>query len=246
MNPLQRWRKLVAEHDGVCVTLLYVLHRMLQRASGGRAAVVPYLLMAQPVGSAALASMKPAAGFVMQRVGPGHALLPAFPRPGEVVAQRFADGAECFAATVNGQFAGHIWIARGRYVEDQVRCVYEISEPASGVWDFDVYVEPRFRIGRTMGRMWKAVDETLAAEGVEWSFSRINRFNNASLKSHQRLGALTVGRVTFGIIGRLQLGVGTAPGFMHISLPSNTVPKLRLRPPAPALSPRALDMRSNP
>ena len=94
MNPLQRWRALVAEHDGVGVALLYVLHRLLQKASGGRAAVVPYLLVAQPVGNAALASIKPTAGFVVQRVGPGHPLLTAFPRPAEVIAQRFADGAE--------------------------------------------------------------------------------------------------------------------------------------------------------
>lgn len=231
MNPVHRWRALVAEHGSAGLALLYGLHRLLQKTTGGRAAIVPYLLVAQPVGNSALASIKATPGFVVQRVGPDHPLLAAFPRPAEVNAQRFADGAECFAATVNGQFAGHIWIARYRYVEDEVRCVYEISDPALGVWDYDVYVEPRFRIGRTMGRLWKAVDDALAAEGVKWSFSRINRFNSASVKSHQRLGAVSVGRVTFGVVGSLQLGVGRALEVAHVSLLRNTVPHLQLKPP---------------
>jgi len=231
MKLLQRWRSLVAEHDSAGLAFLYVLHRLLQKASSGRAAIVPYLLVAQPVGNAALAAMKPAAGFMVQRVGPGHPLLTAFPRPAEVIAQRFADGAACFAATVNGQFAGHIWIAHFRYVEDEVRCVYEISDPALGAWDYDVYVEPRFRIGRTMGRMWKAVDEALAAEGVKWSFSRINRFNSASVKSHQRLGAVTVGRVVFWVVGGMQIGIGRSVGFLHVSVKQCTVPRLGLTPP---------------
>ncbi len=226
-----RWAAMVAEHGSAQVALLYAVHRVLQKLSGGRAAIVPYLLVAQPVGNPALAEVKADPQTVVQRIGPGHALLAAFPRPAEVIAQRFADGAECFVATVKGQFAGHIWIARGRYIEDEVHCTYEITEPSTGVWDYDVYVEPRLRLGRTMGRLWKAVDNQLAAEGVRWSFSRINRFNAGSVKSHQRLGALTVGRVVFLVVGPLQVGVGGGYPWLRLQIGPGIGPALRLGPP---------------
>ena len=232
-----RWAAMVAEHGSARVALLYALHRVLQRLSGGRAAIVPYLLVAQPVGNAALAEVRADPQTVVERIGPGHPLVAAFPRPADVIAQRFAGGAECFAATVKGQFAGHIWIARGRYVEDEVRCTYEIAEPATVVWDYDVYVEPSLRLGRTMGRLWRTVDNTLSAEGVHWTFSRINRFNVASVKSHQRLGAVTIGRVLFLVLGPLQLSWHCGGG-VRMSVGSSQTPVLRLTTPTTRPDPR--------
>lgn len=204
-HPFQHWRTLVAEHDGPGVAALYVLHRLLQRLSGGSVAIVPYVLVAQPVGNPALADVKPDPGTVVRRISPGDPVIAGFPRPAAVNAQRFADGSECYVAWVKGQFAGHIWIARNRFVEDEVRCIYEIGEPSTGVWDYDVYVEPRLRLGRTMARLWRAVDADLALQGVRWSFSRINRFNAASIRSHQRLGAKEIGGACFLVLGKLQL-----------------------------------------
>lgn len=235
-SPGQRWASMVAEFGSRGMALLYLLHRALQAASGGRAAVVPYLLVAQPVGNAALAEVRPDPATVVQRIGPGHPLLLQGPRPAAVIAQRFADGAACYAATVKGEFAGMIWIARERYVEDEVRCTYEIADTATGVWDYDVYVVPRLRLGRTMGRLWRAVDEQLAAEGIRWTFSRINRFNAASVKSHQRLGATALSQVTFLVLGPLQLCWGGALG-VRISLGPQRPPILRLTAPRRAADP---------
>ena len=204
MRGLARWNAMVARYESPRMAALYVLHRVLQGLSGGRAAIVPYMLVAQPIGNKALAGVNPDPHTVVQVVGPGHPLVTAFPRPPHVIAQRFAQGHTCYAASVKGQFAGHVWIANGTYVEDEVRCMYEIADPSSGVWDYDVYVEPRFRMGRTMARLWKAVDDALAAQGVRWSFSRINRFNGASLRSHGRLGAVPVGRAIFAVFGSWQ------------------------------------------
>jgi hypothetical protein len=231
-GPWQRWRALVAEHGSAAVAVLYVLHRVLQRASGGRAAIVPYLLVAQPLGAAGADTMRPDADTTVFTVGPGHELLAAFPRPPAVNAARFASGAECHVACVKGRFAGHIWIARGGYVEDEVQCRYTLADPAGCVWDYDVYVEPRYRLGRTMARLWQAVDRALAAQGARFSCSRINRFNAASVKSHQRLGAQTVGRALFVVIGPLQLaGFGRAP-FVHVQFGAGAGPRLVVRPPA--------------
>lgn len=228
-----RWRSLRAEHGSTSVALLYGLHRVLQRLSGGRAAVVPYLLVAQPVGNAALADVKPDPGTVVRRVGPDDPVTTEFPRPPDVVSARFAAGAECHVAFVKERFAGFIWIMRARYVEDELRCVYEITDPSAGVWDFDVYVEPRLRLGRTMARLWKEVDDKLAAEGIRWSFSRINRFNAASVRSHQRLGARTIGSACFVVLGPLQLAVGRSPRLVSVSLGQGAGPRLRVDSPGP-------------
>jgi hypothetical protein len=224
-GPWPRWRALMAEHGSAAVAALYVLHRLLQRASGGRGAIVPYLLVAQPLGRTGGETLRPDAHTTVFTVGPGHGLLAAFPRPAAVNAARFASGAECHVACVKGCFAGHIWIARGGYVEDEVHCRYTLAEPTTCAWDYDVYVEPRYRLGRTMARLWQAVDQALHAQGVAWSCSRINRFNAASVKSHQRLGL-------FVVLGPLQVaGFGHAP-FVHVQWGRGAGPRLKVPPPA--------------
>lgn len=188
-----KWRSLVAEFGGKRIALLYVLHRLLDRISRGRAGIVPYRLVAQPIGNPALASVRSDSSTVVRRITPDDPVVASFPRPRDVIERRFADGSECYVAFVKGDFAGHIWIARGRYAEDEIRCTYRIANPTIGLWDYDVYVQPTHRLGRTLSRLWKAVDDALAAEGAAWSFSRINRFNPQSIRSHERLGALPVG-----------------------------------------------------
>lgn len=212
-----KWQALAAEFGGRDTATLYVVHRLLDKLSGGRIGIVPYRLVAQPVSNLALAGVRVDPGTVVRRVGPGDSVVAELPRPRAVIEQRFASGSQCYVAWVKGRFAGCIWIARGRYVEDEVRCVYRIADPDRGVWDYDVYVEPSLRLGRTMSRLWKAVDDALAAEGVAWSFSRINRFNTASIRSHERLGAVTVGDLLVLRLPRAQLSLHReAAGGWHL------------------------------
>lgn len=226
----RRWRGLVSELGHAGLAAAYLLHRVLHRWSGGRFAIVPYVLVAQPVGNAALSALSADARIVVRRIGPDDPVITHFPRPRAINEQRFASGAECYVAWVKDRFAGHIWIARGRYLEDEVRCDFEIAERDAGVWDYDVYVEPEFRLGRTLARLWKAVDDSLAAQGMQWTFSRINRFNASSLRSHQRLGAREVGRISFVVLGPVQVRLGGgAP--MAIGWPAGRRPACRLTAP---------------
>ena len=89
------------------------------------------------------------------------------------------------------------------------------------------------RLGRTMARLWKAVDDTLVAEGVRWSFSRINRFNTASVRSHQRLGARSIGSAVFLVLGPLQLALGGGKRLPSVSLGAGIGPQLRIHAPLP-------------
>ncbi len=158
-------------------------------------------------------------------------LVQSFPRPAQVLRQRFARGAQCYAATVKGQFAGYVWLARGQYDEDEVRCRYELPATEACVWDYDVYVAPRFRLTRVMSRLWLAVNQALSAKDVRWSFSRISLYNQASVQTHERLGARRVGIAAFLVIGPLQITAHSDRPHFHISLSAIQVPTLRLRCP---------------
>lgn len=208
----RKWQSLVVEFGGQGIAFLYVLHRLLGRISRGRAGIVPYRLVAQPIGNPALASVRLDSSTVVRRITPDDPVIASFPRPREVIERRFADGSECYVAFVRGDFAGHIWIARGRYAEDEIRCTYRIANPSTGLWDYDVYVQPAHRLGRTLSRLWKAVDDALAAEGAAWSFSRINRFNPQSIRSHERLGALAVGDLVVLQLAGVQLSLRRVAG----------------------------------
>jgi hypothetical protein len=211
---------------------LYLADRVLRKASGGSARIVKYYLVAQPIGRVDAKPMRSDPATVLCKVAKGDALVASFPRPAEILTRRFEAGATCTAALVQGEFAGFIWLQRSRYDEDEVRCTYVLEVPAVSVWDFDVYVEPRYRVGRTMARLWSHVDAELAADGVRWSFSRISAFNVASLASHTRLGAARRASVLFLAVGRWQLAVMPRFPFVHFSASERLVPVVRLRPPA--------------
>lgn len=218
---------------GLLARALYIGHRLLQRATGGRAGLQAYLLCAQPIGAGAYEALRTDAQSVVRRVVEGDPLLAALPRPPEALARRFAAGTECHAITVKGEFAGCIWLARGAYDEDEVRCRYELADPRRSVWDFDVYVVPRFRAGRTLGRLWKAVDAALQAEGVAWTCSRISLYNLASVQAHERLGARYLGLGCFLVLGRCQLAVLSRAPYLAFSVSDPAAPRVRLElPPA--------------
>jgi hypothetical protein len=209
--------------------LLYLGGQVLSRLSGGRARIVKYRLVAQPIGRSDAKPLRPDAATELRAVPAGDALAAAFERPPHVVERRYAAGAACTAALVRGEFAGFIWIQRGAYDEDEVRCRYELQDAATCVWDFDVFVTPRFRVGRTLARLWSHVDQGLAREGVRWSFSRISAFNRESLAAHARLGTVDCGTALFVVLGPLQAALLPAFPWLHLSL--RRAPRIVLAPP---------------
>jgi hypothetical protein len=215
---------------GGCNGSLYVLGRLLSRVSGGRWRLVKYEVVAQPIGGQP--PMRPDAGTTLTWVDAADPLCAAFPRRPAVIARRFAAGGRCLVAQVKGQFAGFLWIQNDQYEEDEVRCTYRLGDPARAVWDFDVYVAPRYRLGRTLARLWNAADQTLAAEGVGWSLSRISSFNPESLSAHARLGTVTVARLFFLCAGRRQWAWQWRPGerWRRLGVP----PAVELHVPEPA------------
>jgi len=242
----QRLRRSIGEL-GWGGTLLRGLDMALRRLSGGRARLVVYALTVQPVGRSNWPPMRASASLQIdalggQGAGAGAAIddprLAALPRPREVIAQRFRAGAECLLAHVHGRFAGMHWLARGQYVEDEVRCLYRLADPVRSVWDFDVHIEPDFRVSRVFARLWQAADQRLAAQGVRWTFSRIAALNPASLAAHARMQAVVCGKVLFLVVGRWQLMLSNRAPWVHLAPPHSPGPTLTMKaPPMPQKPP---------
>ncbi len=211
---------------------LYLLGRVGAKLSAGRLRLVKYCVVAQPLGRPQPRPLRPDPHTHIDWVVAGDALCASFPRPPEVIERRFRSGARCLGAVVKGEFAGFIWLQTRRYEEDEVRCTYVLADPRAAVWDFDVYVAPKFRLGRTLARLWQAADERLAAEGFRWSISRISAFNPGSLATHRRLGTVEIDRLLFLRLGRHQLafrrsawgyrpmGLGPSPCSVEFAAPA--------------------------
>jgi hypothetical protein len=224
---------------GPATTLLYLVGLVLSRLSRGRIRTFGYRLVAQPVATVPLLGGRSPGGLSIRRVFPGDPIVAQFPRPREVVAGRFADGAVCFAAESGGRFAGFIWLNLASYEDDEVRCLYVPVPQASTAWDFDVFVAPPFRLGRAFAALWDAANAYLREQGVEWTFSRISAFNLNSMRAHARMGVQRVGSAVFIRFGRTQLAAFSVAPFVHASLGADSRPVLHLRGPTQASDRRA-------
>lgn len=211
--------------------ILYLTSRVLARVTRGRGRLIFYLLVAQPVPEKPNRLCRSSPDHSVFLIDAHDPIIAYFPRPADVIARRFATGATCLVAKSGERFAGFLWLAHGFYDEDEVQCRYQMVQPDISVWDFDVYVEPAFRMGRTFARLWEAANSYLAEKGVCWSFSRISAFNQGSLLAHARLGLHELFSVTFLCLGQLQIAFISAPPFLHVSLSERTWPTLLLRPP---------------
>lgn len=168
--------------------------------------------------------------FQIVELGPDDMEFLASLRPAIVIADRYAQGAICLSAYKGDEFAGCLWYVKSRYREDEVRCLYELASEEA-VWDFDVYVEPKFRLSPVFLKLWDAASEKLLNEGCCWSFSRISAFNAMSLSSHKRMGAKVIGWSVFSRIGSLQVTVASLWPHFHVSFSESSFPVFKLKSP---------------
>src|SRR5207302_474415 len=103
-------------------------------------------------------------------------LMPARP---EVKAERFKQGAQCLGAYRKDDLLGYLWFCTSRYEEDEVRCTYILTEQARSVFDFDLVVVPKHRMGIGFMALWHGANLYLHQRGIRYTFSRLTRFNVA-------------------------------------------------------------------
>lgn len=151
------------------------------------------------------------------------------PRPVAVLADRYAQGALCLTAFKEQEFAGCLWYIDSAYQEDEVRCDYRL--PPQVVWDFDVYVEPKYRLTPVFLKLWDEASVKLTQNGYLWSLSRISAFNSSSLFSHKRMGARIFAWAVFIRFGTMQLAISSLQPFFHLSFAETSRPVFKFQLP---------------
>lgn len=200
---------------GVGTAACYALARALELGSRGALRLVSYQFVAQPIAEAERVAAGRTGSVEFRRLHADDPLVTQFPRPPAVITRRFRDGAQCLAAVKSGRLIGFLWYQELEYLEDEVRCLYRF-EPATAVWDFDVYVEPDFRLGRVFARLWDFANGELRTRGYRWTISRISAFNPESLAAHSRLGARRLGAAVFLQAGPLQVSFASLAPYLHV------------------------------
>lgn len=208
----QRLKQLV-HNLGWRVSALYAVHGLLQRAPV-RSGLVCYRFLVQPV--LLHARLGPSRGqhYALRLLSHVEPVLAALDRPPAVIAQRFADGAQCLLATRGQNLAGCIWFVRGTHHEDEVRVDYVLKPDC--VWDFDVYVAPPERMTCLFARQWDELHTLLRQSGIACSLSRVNLLNRQSLAAHRRMGAIDNGWAIFLCIGSRQLMLSSLRPFVGV------------------------------
>lgn len=200
---------------GASTAFFYVLDRFFRRISS-RSGLYYYLFVAQPLADKPRLPPTRGKSFTFRLLQDYEPILEGLDRPLDVLRQRFAQGAQCLLATKNEALVGCIWFVRDTYREDEVCVDYWLPQDGQCVWDFDVFVTESERLGFLFAKLWDAFDALLKPQGIRYTVSRINAFNQRSIASHRALGAQQCGKVLFLRLGRLQGMLSSGRPFVAI------------------------------
>lgn len=210
--------------------ILYFAARALNHCSR-HCALYKYYLVAQPVSATARLSGERGKSVTVRQLERGDAALKQMDRPATTLERRFAQQSICLGAFKDAQLVGYIWLHFSAYPEDEVRCCFKPEPATDTAWDFDIYIDPKYRLGYTFPRLWDEADARLRSRRVRWTMSRISAFNPASLTSHARLGIKSIGSATYLIFFRWQLMFTTLRPYIHFSLTRSSHPTIVIRAP---------------
>lgn len=189
---LAEWRGALREM-GVVGGCGYKIDRLLSRMSRGRVRLWMMCLYAQPVPSRPLLAPVRQPRLRIGVVAPGEIPAREFRRSEAAIESRFRQGSICIAGRTDEGMAGYLWLHFGRLPERMFACDFEALPANRTCWDYDLEIEPRYRLGRTFARLWDEAFRLLRERGITSTVSWIHCANGTSRRSHERMGATRVG-----------------------------------------------------
>ena len=125
-------------------------------------------------------------------------------RPGEIEA-RFSAGGRCLALFRDDMMVAWLWFRKATCEDPAYPIRVHFGSASSSCWDYDVYVAPSARLGRAFSVLWHAAIHEMTLLEISHTFSAISRFNDASIRSHERLGAESIGNFVYFRVGTLKV-----------------------------------------
>jgi len=162
----------------------------------------------------------------------GDPAVATMPAREDIKESRFRQGARCLGAYRNDELLGYLWFCMQRYEEDEVRCTYELADAQRSVFDFDLVVLPKHRMGIGFMAIWHGANAYLHDRGVRYTFSRLTRFNLASRRAHDHLGWRRVARALFLKMWGLEMMLTSIRPYAGLTWSSSHRMRLRLTPQA--------------
>ncbi|GGD75311.1 hypothetical protein [Lacimicrobium alkaliphilum] len=197
---------------GFLVATAYLSHLVLTRL-GGSSGLYIYHFYEQALERPEAQRIN---GFTFEWLDRYSDFLIVLPRPEEKLKDRFNGSTRCLLGKKNGELASCAWFACGVFDEDEVN--YRIRLGPQQVWDFDVYVIPKYRLGRLFLYTWQRASNDLRTEGYQSTLSRISAYNRTSVTTHEKLGAKCLSTAIFLKIWSFQITVATRIPYLALSI----------------------------
>ena len=188
---------------GAANGMLFILARIANRLCPA-IAIARFYIVAQPVMQSRVLPKGRGASIQVLMLSGHDPLLDQVATPADEIERRFSGETKCFLALRGERVVGHLWVTHSGYRDPVFRCEYRIESPETVAWDFDLWIEPKERMGWAFCRLWDACNEYLAGRKIAWTLSRISAFNAGSLRAHQRIGIHRLRSLTYVCIGRLE------------------------------------------
>lgn len=216
---------------GLFPGLIYAIHRLLSGLSP-RLGLLYHDWMVQPIPEKPLLPPGLAKAYETREIPNGDPLIDRMPLRPEVPALRFAQNAICLGTFRKGELVGYIWLSFGLYNEDAARCTFVLQPKSESVFDFDLYVLEKYRMGMGFAAVWDGAADYLRRRGIRHSYSRLDHFNQASAAAHKHLRWRRVGRAIILRLWTVEVIVADIPPHLSILLTSDQRTRVTLVPDA--------------
>jgi len=220
--------KTIVSDMGAANGAMYVAARIAKRIHPA-VAIERFYIVAQPVKQTRLLPSGRGESIKVLMFSAHDPLLEQLSAPSSEITRRFAAQGRCFLAMRGERVVGHLWITHSGYREPAFRCEYSIRSPDKMVWDFDLWIERKERMGWVFSRLWDECNEYLRQREIGWTLSRISAFNPESLRAHQRFGIRRLRSLTYFCVGRTELLLAFPPACIRIT--RSTFPLVELDAP---------------
>lgn len=231
-NGLALFQRIVRPFNefGLVAGALYALNRLFRRLSSNLRIQI-HDWMVQPITAKPLLPERFARSFVTREIEKDDPAILKMPIRPEILKLRLRQNTKCLGTyDRKNRLVGYVWLSFDTYEEDQARCTFVLSPPDHSVFDFDLRVSPDYQMGIGFAALWHGVNRYLFERSVRFSFSRLDRFNQASAKAHNHLGWKRVGWAVIFQLWRTEVMLMSRMPWFYLSLGESARARIQLTP----------------